>query len=515
MYSKTFSFTTIDPNKHDLDVFIRSASRHYAVDDDGRNFLLLALGLKKTPVSAIRDLLNAGACPWQPSMHGQCAAGLAFSTAFGAKAREAGFLEYLMLGKASGNFFWRDADPALPGLFGLHRAAALGLLGEIRRIHAATGNIDRPDAWGYTPLLYAIANGQPEAARLLIELGADRNRPQGSSLASIPNVVMPGFFFNEDAGMELLREFYPKVRRPEEKQASEKEHAQEKMYGIPMHIAARHNNCEAIIRLMRLGVSPVVRSLSGATPLACAMETPESLTSNPSSRLLLKEAVKRGIASDCPHEPPVRLGLANTLKDRLPGMPRRFGHVSPKKIGYAFRQLARNKTSPLDIYLDRGMDPNVRWRDHSLLAQAVLCGNERAVDLLLRYGADPSEFSAQELYGICNAHRRGLKTVEPLLAPVDDELTSQPPADRDVPAPEVAVAAIRRKAPQALREYLLNGGNPNASFNGKALLCHAASGQWAEGIDALVCAGADPELASMIGIAPPHLCEADGLQRRR
>lgn len=47
-------------------------------------------------------------------------------------------------------------------------------------------NLDAWDDHGMTPLLYAVFRGDIEAVRLMLQAGADSNRPQGSDPTATP-----------------------------------------------------------------------------------------------------------------------------------------------------------------------------------------------------------------------------------------------------------------------------------------------------------------------------------------
>jgi ankyrin repeat protein len=73
----------------------------------------------------------------------------------------------------------QGADPTTRHLHGrtaLHRAAASGTLARVRHeLATSTAGINHQDRWGETPLHLAARRSRPDAARLMLEAGADVN----------------------------------------------------------------------------------------------------------------------------------------------------------------------------------------------------------------------------------------------------------------------------------------------------------------------------------------------------
>jgi ankyrin repeat protein len=146
-------------------------------------------------------------------------------------------------------------------------AAALGDVETLRVLLDA--DTSRVSAWsddGFTPLHYASFFGRPEAARLLLERGADleapaRNeqfaleaRPLHSALAARQKEVAVLLL---DAGADV--------------------NAREHEGTTPLHEAAQHGDAELVRLLLERGADPAAKLDDGRTPVDLAAGHPEVL----------------------------------------------------------------------------------------------------------------------------------------------------------------------------------------------------------------------------------------------
>ena len=172
-------------------------------------------------------------------------------------------MQALYRGDEQGAAAIREASSSLDAF----EAAALGDLDQLR------ARLDENDlavsAWsddGFTPLHYAAFFGHPEAARLLLERGADlelpaRNeqfapeaRPLHSALAARQKEVALVLL---DAGAEV--------------------NAREHQGTTPLHEAAQHGDVELVQLLLERGADPSARLDDGRMPADLAAEHPEVL----------------------------------------------------------------------------------------------------------------------------------------------------------------------------------------------------------------------------------------------
>ena len=138
---------------------------------DGNGVTLLLYAMRKLNLQAAEILLNEGANPFIVSKYGQCAAGLI--SKFGNET-----LRQMLLEWGDSAVSPRGNAEAWPVVQGMCRAAALGDCKKIQSALRAGESPDQRDAWGHTALLIAVMHGQKEAAKLLLEAGADPNALQ-------------------------------------------------------------------------------------------------------------------------------------------------------------------------------------------------------------------------------------------------------------------------------------------------------------------------------------------------
>jgi ankyrin repeat protein len=157
----------------------------------------------------------------------------------------------------------RAASPSLD----VFEAAALGDLEELRaRLDDDNAAVSEWSEDGFTPLHYAAFFGHTDAARLLLERGADlevpaRNeqfaleaRPLHSALAGSQKEVALVLL---DAGAEV--------------------NAREHQGTTPLHEAAQHGDAELVRLLLERGADPSARLDDGRTAADLAAGDPETL----------------------------------------------------------------------------------------------------------------------------------------------------------------------------------------------------------------------------------------------
>ena len=239
-----------------------SARNKFEVNECGENTLLSSL--KNENVDLFKFSLAEGQNPFIPSRYGQCVGGLLTSSYrdflaiqksdwdFDSNQIYTGFGDYSM------QFFEHATTNPLtytvPYLSGIHLAAAID---DCKQIQHFKDQAHALDAWGYTPMVYAVACCQPKAVTLLQELGGGGDQPVGSQRLNPLAVVRPGW--------QALPDFFAKkIPLPEVDFDPEIRKAQ------TIHQAAATGNLTAVQTLVEMGVPVDVRSFNGSTPLLCA-----------------------------------------------------------------------------------------------------------------------------------------------------------------------------------------------------------------------------------------------------
>ena len=247
----------------------------YTVNKNGENILLEAV--KAHDKSLFKEGIQAERHPYIPSKFGQCAAGLldiyypdeqlithedwivAESETLGTNnSQSSGFLK-----RATS----KHLAYTLPCLMGIHRAVATNRLNEVARIR---GSVNEADAWGYTPLVYAVGCCHPSVASSLIQRGADPEMLQGIFALSLQEIVAPGVLsippdmlhgvhFRISSSIAKLFDFSKTVDADSPVTKA-----------ITIHQAAASGNIQYLEDFLELGVPIEIKSYNGSTPLMCA-----------------------------------------------------------------------------------------------------------------------------------------------------------------------------------------------------------------------------------------------------
>ena len=232
---------------------------------DGNGVTLLLYAMRKLNLQAAEILLNEGANPFIVSKYGQCAAGLI--SKFGNETLRRMLLEWGDSAESP-----RGSAEAWPVIQGICRAAALGDCKKIQSALRAGESPDQRDAWGHTALLIAVMHGQKEAAKLLLEAGADPNAFQTliefnvlSFVEALQGLQDESLNHSVDAACGLIN--------------SALIDAQENSQSItPVHLAsiesihhlAAKTDASRIKHLLELGVSPQLKDSYGQTAVQIA-----------------------------------------------------------------------------------------------------------------------------------------------------------------------------------------------------------------------------------------------------
>lgn len=180
---------------------------------------------------------------------------------------------------------------------------------------------------------------------------------------------------------------------------------------------------------------------------------------------------------------------------------------------WAIVEVLRSHDPPLDIYdvialndlvhLETLLhnDPMLWTLNHpalgSPLAFAVRSGRARAVELLLRSGADPEDELDVDPPDLVDPASRRMTAMMAGLLTIES------------PAP-LLIEAIRRADVTTVRHLLDDGSNPNILWNGRSPLHYAAHKGYAGVADLLLAAGADPLLRVRDGGDPAQTADAAG-----
>jgi ankyrin repeat protein len=134
--------------------------------------------------------------------------------------------------------------------------------GDLARLRALLdGNpsfASMPDEEGYTPLHYVAYFGHVEAARYLVEIGADLTAISLDPLRSHPLHAAASSGHIRIAALLL--------------DAGANPNAEQTGQWTPLHSAAAGGHAEIVAMLLEHGADPTRRSVSGATPASLAEE---------------------------------------------------------------------------------------------------------------------------------------------------------------------------------------------------------------------------------------------------
>jgi uncharacterized protein len=223
---------------------------------------------------------------------------------------------------------------------------------------AAGGDPDAPDSTGACPLDYAAFDNRPDLARLLLEYNAHINVEMGGS-TPLDLAVARG---NLEAAKLLIdnggdvRRVYPSGR-------------------TPLHIAALKGNTEMVKLLIDRGADVDKRDAVGMSSLDVAATRGQSAIVG----LLLE-------AGATPGDPLLR----NAVRQNHPAVVRSLlAHTKEPLAPLLKEALKRHYVEIVDALLQAGADVNVRDEaGFTPLHDAALAGNAGAVRLLLDHGAN-------------------------------------------------------------------------------------------------------------------------------
>ena len=483
------------------------------VNSDGENTILAAC-LGDYPSNLVKTLILHGMSPYQTSKNGLCAAGIMFIN----DARQwqniqpqGEWSELLARAYSKNGGFHRELLSSLPAAFGLHRAAALGLVDEIERLANDGVPIDCRDAWGFTPLLFALAHGRTDAVLKLLELGANADLKQGSEGLSLAAIVLPILehlpkdFQDQISGTLILA--------PGETLTSYQAN-------ITIHRAAATNNVEVVEKLLNMGVPVNCLSLSGATPLDTAErnyavdtaaflrksggELSENAPAEAYPMLSLEHYLPKPSSSN--PQPQTHRAADEPQEPLTPQDPHELSgeqHSEPPQmkeasLDEACRAIWYDNLHAFMQELDRGLDPNTCLTTGvPLLCEAAAWRRAHMVSALLLRGADPRQQTRQGQNALEVARRlsRNDQVIDLLIRAMKNEPTnvheSEPDIDIDFNI-DALFNAIADNNPSVLTHALQNGLNPNArNTAGTPLLCEAAAQNRPAIVHLLIIAGAD------------------------
>ena len=140
----------------------------------------------------------------------------------------------------------------------IFEAASLGRLGRLKECARTGSDVNSRSKDGFTALHFASYFGQPEAARLLIELGAEVD-----AVAANPTKVMPlhsaGSARNLEVARLLLEHGAPA-------------NARQQLGYVPIHSAAQNGDRAMVELLLKHHADPSLANDEGKTPAAVARE---------------------------------------------------------------------------------------------------------------------------------------------------------------------------------------------------------------------------------------------------
>lgn len=141
----------------------------------------------------------------------------------------------------------------------LSEAAQTGDLARLRELlHSNRDFVNMPDEAGYTPLHYAAYFGHLEAARYLLEIGADVD-----SVSLDPLRNQPIHAAASSGHVTVVRLLLAHGANPRATQSGQ---------WTPLHGAAERGHVEVVDPLLAGGADSRAASYSGATPLSLARD---------------------------------------------------------------------------------------------------------------------------------------------------------------------------------------------------------------------------------------------------
>ena len=239
-------------------------NNRYDINSDGENNLLIAL--REQDSDAFQEMLSAEVDPFTPSKFAQCSAGLVrhfpefplinyHDWEFNPNGTEV-FAQQKEHATAFLRHCTKDLQAYItPQISGLHLAAALNI---VTVINQRQDDVNARDAWGYTPIMYALGCCNYHATTALQNISSVEFVRQGS-LNLLPEHILA-------YGRKWLPEHIKKIIPI--KEFSPVDIAIHK--AVTIHQAALSGDLDALKTLLELGVSINIRSFNGSSPLLCA-----------------------------------------------------------------------------------------------------------------------------------------------------------------------------------------------------------------------------------------------------
>lgn len=239
-------------------------NNRYDINSDGENNLLIAL--REQDLDAFQEYLSAEVDPFTPSKYAQCSAGMVrhFPEFPLIDYRDWEFdpngTEVFAQQRKHQSAFQRHCTKDLqayitPQMGGLHLAAALNIVTVIDQRKA---EVNARDAWGYTPIMYALGCCNYHATIALQNLASTELVRQGS-LNLLPEQILT---YGRSWIPERIKKIVPlKDISPFAVPINK---------AVTIHQAALTGDMEALKRLLELGVPINIRSFNGSSPLLCA-----------------------------------------------------------------------------------------------------------------------------------------------------------------------------------------------------------------------------------------------------
>jgi ankyrin repeat protein len=161
------------------------------------------------------------------------------------------------------NSFFTQTDPEKRTAFQL--ATEIGTRRTVRKMLASGGNVNTPNAMGWTPLHNAINRGDLGLVKDLVEHGADINKASGDQLA-------PLLFACDVCGIDNNQNERRKIILYLIEMGANIEHRDQTTYQTALHLAAgAEGSTAALNAILSLPVDTEARDAEGLTPIFYAV----------------------------------------------------------------------------------------------------------------------------------------------------------------------------------------------------------------------------------------------------